>query len=117
MDVDVPDASQNYLCPHIDAVFAVEAERVSMLKKYKAAVVWAAQMGARGERAAKKRKVCTIPSLTRLHSQNVEDSDADMRDVQPSLAQAVYMLALFIWRMLARWPYRQPLEGLESSFL
>jgi len=59
MDVDVPDASQNYLCPHIDAVFAVEAERVSMLKKYKAAVVWATQMGARGERAAKKRKMPT----------------------------------------------------------
>ena len=64
MDVDVPsqDAqNSDMFCPHIDAAFAVEAARVSMLKKYKAAVAWGARTGSRGERSAKRRKVCVKP--------------------------------------------------------
>lgn len=48
-------------CPHIDAAFANEAARLSMLKKYKSAVAWAASAGEAASgalgRAAKRRKV------------------------------------------------------------
>ncbi|OCB84798.1 hypothetical protein A7U60_g8323 [Sanghuangporus baumii] len=40
-------------CPHVDTAFAVEAARLSMLRKYKSAVAWGASSSGR---AAKRRK-------------------------------------------------------------
>lgn len=57
MDVDSVMSAENSAdarCPHIDTAFAVEAARLSMLRKYKSAVAW----GASGSgRAVKRRKV------------------------------------------------------------
>ena len=48
-------------CPHVDAAFANEAARLSMLKKFKSAVAWSACVGEATSgalgRAAKRRKV------------------------------------------------------------
>ena len=41
-------------CPHVDTAFAVEAARLSMLRKYKSAIAWGASSSGR---AAKRRKV------------------------------------------------------------
>ena len=61
MDLDSPSGNgQDMSCPHIDTAFAVEAARVSMLKKYRAAVAWAAQTGPRGDRASKRWMVCLL---------------------------------------------------------
>ena len=47
-------------CPHIAAAFAIEVSRLSMTKKYKAAIAWAATRGAESrtkqEPPSKKRK-------------------------------------------------------------
>ena len=58
MDVDVSydgEGEVDTRCPHIDSVFAIEAARSSMLRKYKSAIAYGASSGGR---AAKRRKVC-----------------------------------------------------------
>ena len=50
-------------CPHLLSLLAIEASKVTVLRKFKSAVVWAAQHQP-SSRPAKRRKVCTcIASL------------------------------------------------------
>lgn len=74
-----PDASQDSTetktkqCPHLAASFAVEVSRVSMLKKYKAAVAWAAtrrtDIRVKQEPPSKKRKTSAASSASSMPAQ------------------------------------------------
>lgn len=49
--------SMDQECPHLLSSLSIEINRVSMLRKYKSAVVWVASNSLAGVRARKRRKV------------------------------------------------------------
>ena len=81
MDVDASMSGESITdirCPHIETAFAVEAARLSMLRKYKSAVAWGASGGGR---AAKRRKVKRVSTILFDPQLNVYLSSAPNSDM------------------------------------
>lgn len=55
-------------CPHLVSALSIQTNKVSMLKKYKSAVVWAARNSSSGTRPKKRRKVLVNAFGALLHA-------------------------------------------------